>query len=251
VDKIESNWPVVADESVVLGCERNYHTGTAIKVPSTCACCDRARVGVDLLVVDMDDLYEDYDFLEVLQVPSEYKKPFKFSLTALNGLMLSERGVVEAGILLCKQCSVSLLAKEMPKYALANDLYRGVLPVEFQDLSWVEEMVCALYRNTAHVTRIYNSDPKNPRVFHGNTCAHEMNVLSTASVLPRTPTNIAGMLSVVFIGPGRYKERCLKEMFTIRKSKVWSFLLWLKKNNRLYTNIPLDEALLELYPDVH
>ena len=61
------------------------------------------------------------------------------------------------------------------------------MPEEFRDLTWIEEMVCAKYRNTAHVTRIYgSSDPSQPRVFHGNTCAHEMNVLSTATVLPRT-----------------------------------------------------------------
>jgi hypothetical protein len=59
-------------------------------------------------------------------------------------------------------------------------------------------MVCTKYQNTAHITRIYqSSDPSQPKVFHGNTCAHDMNVVSTASVLPRTPTDINGMLSVI------------------------------------------------------
>ena len=99
-------------------------------------------------------------------------------------------------------------------------------------------MVCAKYRNTAHVTRIYSSsDPSQPRVFHGNTCAHEMNVLSTATVLPRTVADMNDMLTIVFVGPHKFDPRCLKEMFTIRKQKVWSFLKWLTKHNRLYADM--------------
>ena len=92
-------------------------------------------------------------------------------------------------------------------------------------------MTCAIYRCTAHVSHLYqSSDPAQPCVFHGNTCAHDMNVISTASVLPRTPDHVNQMLSVVFIGPGKYKKDCLKNMFRIRKHKVWDFLVtvWLK-----------------------
>jgi hypothetical protein len=84
------------------------------------------------------------------------------------------------------------------------------LPDEFCDLTWVEGMVCAKYRNTAHVTHIYgSSDPSQPKIFHGNTCAQEMNVISTASVLPWTPADINGLLSVVFVGSGKFDLNCL------------------------------------------
>ena len=73
----------------------------------------------------------------------------------------------------------------MPHLALANCLYRGKLPMEFADLAWVKEMVCAKYCNTAHITCIYqSSDLSQLKVFHGNTCAHDMKVVSTATVLP-------------------------------------------------------------------
>ena len=49
-----------------------------------------------------------------------------------------------------------------------------------------------------HVTRLFqSSDPSQPKVFHGNTCAHDMNVMSTASVLLRTSADINEFLSVV------------------------------------------------------
>ena len=127
----------------------------------------------------------------------------------------------------------------MPHFALANKLYRGRLPKEFCDLTWIEERVCAIYSNTAVITRLYqSSDPSQPTVFHVNTFAHEMNVSSTAAVLPRSPPDVNGLLSVVFIG----RSKC--------KSKVWDFLQWLKTHNRLYKDILLDERTMDLYPDV-
>jgi hypothetical protein len=62
-----------------------------------------------------------------------------------------------------------------------------------------------------------------------------MNTISTASALPRTPADINGLLSVVFVGAGKINPKSLGKMFRVRK-KVWNFLLWLRDHNRLYTN---------------
>jgi hypothetical protein len=67
-----------------------------------------------------------------------------------------------------------------------------------------------------------SSDSLQPKVVHENTCAHDMNVVSTASVLPRTPADIA--------------QCCL-------------LLLWLRAHNHLYANIPLDEEIMNMYPE--
>ncbi|KIO27741.1 hypothetical protein M407DRAFT_72777, partial [Tulasnella calospora MUT 4182] len=153
-------------------------------------------------------------------------------------------------VLLCEECDAALGKGQMPRFALANELYRGVLPQDLTDLTWVEEMVCSIYRTTAHVTRLYQStNPSDPLVFHGNTCAHDMNVISTATVLPRTPTDIVGQLSVIFVGPWKLKPQALKAVFRIRKAKVWRFLIWLKQNNVLYRNLPLSTDNLNLYSD--
>ncbi|KAF9782693.1 hypothetical protein BJ322DRAFT_986109, partial [Thelephora terrestris] len=150
----------------------------------------------------------------------------------------------------CNPCFSYLPRSSMPRFALANKLYRGCLPKEFQDLTWIEERVCAIYTNTAVVTRLYqSSDPSQPRVFHGNTCAHEMNVGSTATVLPRTPSDVNDLLSVVFIGSRKFKPEYLGNMYRIRKLKVWRFLQWLRVNNRLYADIPLDKSTIDLYPE--
>jgi len=75
-------------------------------------------------------------------------------------------------------------------------------------------MVCARYRYTAHITCLFqSSDPALPNVLHGNTCAQEMNVVFTASVLPPTPSDINETLSIVFVGPGKFRQEFLKDMY--------------------------------------
>ncbi|KAG2055146.1 hypothetical protein BDR06DRAFT_982046 [Suillus hirtellus] len=134
--------------------------------------------------------------------------------------------------------------------AKLNKLYRGHILPQFDDLTWVEEMVCAIYRNTAHITCLYqSSDPAQPFVFHSNTCAHETNIVSTAKVLPCMPVDINGMLTVVFVGPRKLSHNSLSTLFHIRKHLVWSFLCWLRNHNHLYEHIVLDEGIMDLYPE--
>jgi len=38
-------------------------------------------------------------------------------------------------------------------------------------------------------------------------------------------------------------------MYRVRKSKVCDFLQWLKIHNRPYHDTPLDEQVMDLYPD--
>jgi hypothetical protein len=58
------------------------------------------------------------------------------------------------------------------------------------------------------------------------------------------------MLTVVFVGSGKFDPKYLRQMFTIRESsKLWRFLLWLTSHNRLYHNICLDRSIMDSYPD--
>ncbi|KAG1826402.1 hypothetical protein EV424DRAFT_1306470, partial [Suillus variegatus] len=169
--------------------------------------------------------------------------------------MLDKAGVTTqtnlcASLNVCVDCFSSLSHAKVPRLALANHLYRGHLPHQFHDLTWVEEMVCAVYRNTAHVTQLYQStDAAQPFILHGNTCVHETNVISTVTVLPHTPADINGMLSVVFVGPAKLTDKSLKTMFQVRKKLVWAFLRWLCTHNCLYWNVRLDKDIMDEYPE--
>ena len=58
---------------------------------------------------------------------------------------------------ICQGCYNSLLKNKMPQFVLADHFYCDVLPDDFQDLTWVEEMICAIYRTSAYVTPLYES----------------------------------------------------------------------------------------------
>ena len=256
IQDICSAWPQKVSDDVVFQCLENYRLQTIWVPPVICCVCGLERNQVEDIVVSKSETSSiDFSILHVRDPFITDVSCFQYDLDIINNAVLDNAGFKSSNtdsvtMQICNECLSALRQKRLPRLSLANHLYRGVLPEEFRDLTWVEEMVCAKYRNTAHVTRIYGScDPSQPKVFHGNTCAHEMNVLSTASVLPRTIADINDMLTVVFLGPEKFDPKSLGHMFRIRKKKVWSFLLWLTTYNRLYVNIPLDSSIMDAYPD--
>ncbi|KAG1804177.1 uncharacterized protein BJ212DRAFT_1252242, partial [Suillus subaureus] len=152
---------------------------------------------------------------------------------------------------ICSACCIALSKLDcILCFALANNLYCGELPGHFHDLAWVQEKICAIYCVTAHVTRLFqSSNSSQPRVFHGNTCAHDMNMVSTVLVLPHTPADVNGLLSIIFVGPGKFDPAKVGSVFHVCKQMIWQFLLWLKHHNRLYSSVALDLDILSLYPE--
>ena len=155
--------------------------------------------------------------------------PFQYGVHAINNAVLCKGGMDTLNnklifLNICTKCHLALKKKSVPRLSLANHLYRGELPEEFRDLTWIEEMVCAKYRNTAHITCIYgSSDPSQPKVYHGNTCAHEMNVLSTATVLPRTTADMNDMLTIIFVGPKNLIRNVCKRCLEFEKGRCGRF----------------------------
>ena len=262
--KYEGEWPQLVSESIILECLSDYRKGTVWKSPPVCAACGQIKDCGHILLEVPGMTSGPPEVLKLLKnnnawILQHEPNALLYESQHLNGLLLDQLGIqkktgntkntCDVTVTLCTHCYESLKKKKIPKFSLVNNLYRGKLCEEFKDLTWIEEMVCAIYRNTAHVTRLYgSSDPKQPTVLHGNTCAHDMNIVSTASVLPRTPTDVNGMLTVVFIGAGKFNLNTLHHLFKVRKNLIWAFLLALKARNKLYMHVKLDEKNLNLYP---
>ncbi|KAI6044160.1 hypothetical protein EDC04DRAFT_462744 [Pisolithus marmoratus] len=131
----DHDWPEVTSTSVVLHCLNQYYERSMWTEPAVCA----------LDVLRLRDL-----FIITKCIVQNLSPRFNYAYPALNGLMLDHRGVVcdekgEAALLLCRDCSMSLSKERIPRFALANGLYRGELPDIFADLTWIEEKICALY----------------------------------------------------------------------------------------------------------
>jgi hypothetical protein len=203
--QIENQWPQTPNLQTNLACMRNYFVKSRWRYGLPCAVCSRKGNQEDFKVTEISPLSSDsilsLSKLELLRCNIDSMKShfiFPRSLKVFNGLMLNGKGMSDGPLLsVCAGCLKSLSIGHLPKYALKNDLYRGELPEEFRDLTWIEEMVCCVYRTTAHVVRLFNSsDERQPKVFHGNVCAHEMNIVDTARVLPRTPEDINGAVTL-------------------------------------------------------
>lgn len=250
-------WPETISEEVKLACLHRYWLNSIYVPPQPCCVCDRAVYGNAISSFDCATPAFHSLPWHVLRNKDDFLSTqftFEYGIPCIQGCVLSPAGIrtTECGVFadICSDCIGPFSKGTLPKFALANGLFRGSLPDEFKDLTWVEEMVCALCKPTALIARLYGSpDPRNPRYLRGNTCAHEMNVSSTALVLPRTPADVNGNISVVFIGTSPFKSAGLRSMFFIRKQKVWAFLCWLKVHNRLYSNVTLAPEILDLYPD--
>jgi hypothetical protein len=82
----------------------------------------------------------------------------------------------------------------------------------------------------------------------GNSCAHPQNTVSTAKILPRTPADVAGCISVVFMASNQsVPDAALKNVFHVRKNVMRDFLKWLQMNNPMYENVQICDANLSLY----
>lgn len=121
------------------------------------------------------------------------------------------------------------------------------LLVQFHDLTWIEEKICAIYCVTAHVTQLFQSADSVQLIFHENMCVHDMNVISTALILPHTLIDVNGLLSVIFVGPREFNPKILRTILYVCWSKIWAFLVWLRHHNYLYSSISLDAEIAALY----
>ncbi|KAJ3762342.1 hypothetical protein EV360DRAFT_35918, partial [Lentinula raphanica] len=177
----------------------------------------------------------------------------------LDGLLLQPEGVrpvdmegSDFDVYLCQECRSSLSNNKLPRLALNNHMFRGDLPDELQDVTWIEEMACALYRTTAHVTRLYNSSsPTDPLQLHGNACAHPLDVVNHANSLPWSPADLNQMLSVIFVGPRKLSISELNKLpqFIVRAPVIRKLYEHLRLHNRLYIDMPFDDNAYAAYPE--
>ncbi|PBK78400.1 hypothetical protein ARMSODRAFT_39716 [Armillaria solidipes] len=171
--RVARDWPQPVPLKTKLNCARRFREGMKWKKSSTCAVCSRE--------LRKDEPLKRKSYADVDLETQDGDRGFSpIDHPILRRFMLDRDGWTGKDLTVCAECEGRLESRKLPKYALRNRMFRGLLPEEFQDLTWVEEMVCAVYRCTVKVFRMYGSSDKHqPRVFKGNTCAHDLNLIST------------------------------------------------------------------------
>jgi Helitron helicase-like domain at N-terminus/PIF1-like helicase len=261
---IFDSWPQVIESEQIQEYCTAYLKATTISVPRPCVCCGRsffAELLSKSFSFSLDDRsLPDGHQLLILRADTSFAQdfvaPFSLLTPILDGIMLFHAYIDvslpdrKLNLETCVECSSSLSRQCIPKFSLRNNLYRGVLPDDLKDITWIEEKVCALHRVSADVARLFNAehDESLPYRLVGNTCAYPTNVPSTARILPRLPADVNGSLTVVFVGSS-FNANKLPPLFRVRRRIIQRFLNFLAANNPLYADVPISEEILAQYPE--
>ncbi|KAG8840489.1 hypothetical protein FRB91_006035 [Serendipita sp. 411] len=264
VRSLVDSWPPRLEDEFLLRCCADYVKATTIRPPASCASCGRSFLADHLTNMfvfsfEQEHLLDSHP-LWVLKADERlapsFRAPPTFPSRLLDGLMLFHSYAVvdytqrEFLLRMCLDCESAFNSRKTPRFSLRNNLFRGRLPLEFHDMTWIEEKVCALHRVTADIARLHHAenDEKLPFRLVGNICAYPANVASTARVLPRVPADINGHLTVVFVGHNFDKKK-LPAMFRVRRRIIEGFLRFLAASNPLYKEVQISEENLALYPE--
>ena len=137
----------------------------------------------------------------------------------------------------CSRCSRD--KKSPRKFSVENSMIPSSIPPELKNLTQIEEMLIA---RALPIMRVYIK-PGGQRGFSGHCINQPQNVTELATSLPRYPKDLA-----VIIVKVKGKDNTFKDV-TVRKQKVHDALVWLIRNNPLYSEVTEDVNALNLLPD--
>jgi hypothetical protein len=69
------------------------------------------------------------------------------------------------------------------------------------------------------------------------------------SILPQDAKVLAATIAITFVGPKNLPEKCLPDMFKVRRTRVKKALEWLKENNPLFVNVTISAVRLAQLPE--
>ncbi|KAI2462794.1 hypothetical protein F4781DRAFT_441758 [Annulohypoxylon bovei var. microspora] len=87
------------------------------------------------------------------------------------------------------------------------------------------------------------------RKISGHVVVFANDVFSVAKVLPRPIQDVLGDIHVIWCAPDAPVKKDLLPVLGLRKSVMMEALLWLKRNNHLYFDVPLDDDFWNTWTD--
>ena len=264
LEEVRNKWPTTLPMPVKEQIVRDFRAATSFAelASFTCLCCARATP----LTQRVRKLHNEIN-LDLLEGPPRHwndssfaAPPTPFAEGPLRNKILDADGVTFEGngvvLDMCKTCSRGLHRRTLPKHALANRLYVGAVPEELADLTMVEESMIAQARSKSWIVKLQEHDtdvaaPTAQRGLKGHTIIYPQEPDKLASLLPPSIEETLTFICVVFVGKSKMTNTWLREKakpLVVRREKVRSALVWLKRNNPLYKDIEISESNLDSLP---
>jgi hypothetical protein len=147
----------------------------------------------------------------------------------------------------CIPCSLALKKNKIPCHALANGLWIGDIPLELQDLTWMEQKLIACITYNESLVRVHISKMYKIRC---NVVCRATPMNKIYNILPLKKSNIEEVLAIMFLGPtSPDKKLFYKTPLLVRHNKVASALEWLKLNHTDYQELHISYENLSKYPE--
>jgi hypothetical protein len=256
----ENEFLLPPSNSVLKDCLRSFYLATSNEqlVLRICAVCAR-----ELLVTE--EPVEFYAFSTIPNADRLRPSVVHPAQSLLNGIALLESVCSRDSdplVPICGSCYKSLQSSSPgpPMFSLANSLWIGLVPVELQALTLPEQLLISRIYPRVFIVKLR---PKkhaggNPETMQsglrGNVTSFAMNTekissMVSGSLMPQNPSVLASLITIAYIGSGPLPKIWLSHAFKVRRQRIIDALLWLKANNRYYSDIVIDTTRLNTIPE--
>ncbi len=242
------SWPPLITDEIKKKCIEEYFEATSVKALKTYNC---GICGIQA---------HSYDVVSLEDLPNKEKLLTSNFVTVLEeydnlGYVLDSSGINGTEVTCCKECLYSLQTNSIPPCSVANNLQIGSCPPELMNLTIIEKILIAAFRTSICVIKFKEiaGTGTEQKGVKGQTITFPQDVESIlsniqASVLPQDPECLPDIIKVVFIGSKPPTRRQLLNVLQVRRKKVFTALHWLKMHHPQYSNITIDDRIINKLP---
>ena len=147
---------------------------------------------------------------------------------------------------ICNSCRSSLRAGQVPKFALANDLWLGPVPEILSSLRYFEKMLIARIRHSCCSIKIASG----MRKMKAHAISYQQPIPKVYNILPPPKEEIEEVIAIMFTGPSKPTPADYQRTpFLVRRNKVKLALEWLILNHSDYEDVSISNENLDQYPE--
>lgn len=159
---------------------------------------------------------------------------------------------------ICNKCSASIQKRNLPASCRLTMMHVPcvhLFPSCLEKLRPLEERFLAVGCAFGMITK-FTLDPLSDkwannayRKVTGHITVFANNTSRVAELLPRSVPDVLGDVHVIWCSPKRPEKADLIPFLGLRKTVMMDALLWLKSNNHLYYDVPLDDSFWDMWQD--